>query len=316
MSKARDYVFTAFQTDPPTFDVSQQLYLVYQRERCPETKREHWQGFVIYKNAKTIPASQRSIGCLDCHHQRRLGTREQAASYCKKAETRVGDNYFEFGELPPERGQGHRSDLDAVVERIQNNASLFEIAQAHAPTFIRYGRGIRDLLQLRDCRPRPADFKPDVRVYTGPPGCGKTSSVISEFGVDNVFFKDTDNQWYDTYTGQQCVLFDDFIGQVSLPHILRITDRYRMQIQGKGSYFSLAASTTTIIFTSNVPTSSWWPQAPSISVEAFKRRVTVWRTWRRVESNLTELRDDPVYSVVAEPPSQPLLNDVFPYDAK
>lgn len=279
--RSTDWCFTSFLPDPPTYDVEDQVYLVYQREVCPDTGREHWQGFVIFKYAKSISASQANLGCPGSHHEKRRGSRKQASDYCQKEDTRKPETVCRvFGELPAERGQGHRSDLEGVVEAVQAGHSRAAIAAGHPMQFIKYHRGIDALLAATRLQPRDRQQAPSVRVYVGPPGCGKTRSVYDEF--KSVYSKDPESVWWDNYWGEECVLIDDFYGGISLPHILRVTDRYPIQGQNKGGHVEISRSTTTFIFTSNKEPEEWWGQF--VDIGAFRRRVTVTRRFQLAEA--------------------------------
>lgn len=43
-SKAKRYCFTSFKDVEPNWNPAKMLFLVFQREIAPETKKEHWQG--------------------------------------------------------------------------------------------------------------------------------------------------------------------------------------------------------------------------------------------------------------------------------
>lgn len=97
-------------------------------------------------------------------------------------------DFIEFGALPKGGGQGRRSDLDLVAEAITSGSTIREIAVAHPTTFIRYGRGIRDLATtVAPKRPKKIfdldsfPFHPIImekgysHLIWGPSGCWKTS---------------------------------------------------------------------------------------------------------------------------------------------
>lgn len=62
---------------------------------------------------------------------------------------------------------------------------------------------------------------------------GKTKHVYDEH--DDIYVKD-ETQWWDGYTGNDVILFDDFRGQIPFNVMLRILDRYPYQGQVKGGY--------------------------------------------------------------------------------
>ena len=120
-------------------------------------------------------------------------------------------------------------------------------------------------------------WKTEVRVYVGPTGCGKTSSVVEEF--PDVWFK-PDGAWFDGYSGQPYVVFDDFHGErdcgISFPFLLRLLDRYRMVVPVKGAFANWVPRV--IIITSNYSPEQWYPcedPAPLL------RRIDVLKRWEK-----------------------------------
>jgi len=75
-----------------------------------------------------------------------------------------------------------------------------------------------------------------------------------------------DTVWWDGYTGQKCVVIEEFYGQMKIGYLLKLLDRYPMQVQTKGSYVPFLAEV--IFFTSNEHPRMWYgkgaePGAPS-----------------------------------------------------
>lgn len=93
MPKSESWVnvcFTSFSEEPPTRG-DKISYLVFQRERCGETDREHWQGYAeaTSSGGLSIKSWQSQLSCPGAHVERRKGTQEQAVAYCCKEDTRV-----------------------------------------------------------------------------------------------------------------------------------------------------------------------------------------------------------------------------------
>jgi len=57
MSKSqRSYCFTSFNETEPKFQEGVR-YLIFQKEKCPETKRTHYQGYAEFTKKITIKAA-------------------------------------------------------------------------------------------------------------------------------------------------------------------------------------------------------------------------------------------------------------------
>lgn len=278
-SRSRDYLFTSFSVDIiPKYDPAEIVYLVYQLEKAPDTGRLHHQGFVIFHNGKSISAAQSVLGLNNCHLERRRGTRSEASAYCKKAESRV-DGPYEFGECPEEKGQGRRTDLERACELLQEGKGIDAVIDSSPSCFVKFHRGLALLEARLGLGIRRGAHEPKVLVFVGPPGCGKTRSVYERFF--SIYAKDPETIWWDGYSGQECVLFDDFYGGISYAQILRITDRYVCQVQTKGGHDYLRDSTTTFVFTSNKDPAFWWPLTPEIG--AFQRRISGTTRWQGLD---------------------------------
>ncbi len=73
-------------------------YGVCQVEECPTTKKIHVQGFVYYKNGKSLATMKKLHSTA--HFEAMRGTPKQASDYCKKEDSRKSEGFYEFGELP------------------------------------------------------------------------------------------------------------------------------------------------------------------------------------------------------------------------
>lgn len=78
---------------------------VVQKEKCPDTGREHFQGFLELNAPMRFAGIKSLIRCDSSHLEKRKGTPLQAWEYCVKEESRV-DGPWMYGDPP--KGQGHR----------------------------------------------------------------------------------------------------------------------------------------------------------------------------------------------------------------
>lgn len=103
-------------------------YVVWQREKAPETGTRHLQGYAYFVSPKDFGAVrklfQRSNGAYHASIFVAKGSPEQNIRYCTKEDTRLdepGSGPFELGRRPG--GQGHRSDVDDAVETAKQSGS-------------------------------------------------------------------------------------------------------------------------------------------------------------------------------------------------
>lgn len=146
MSRFRNVCFTSFIC--PTMDQKELEYYIYQKEKCPTTGREHWQGYLELKKQSYKSAVQRIIGDPVAHIEARRGTQADAIRYCKKDESAVPGSRIEWGT--PKK-QGRRNDLEQVSRQIfEEKYDISEIATENQSLFIHYHSGIKAALAIRD----------------------------------------------------------------------------------------------------------------------------------------------------------------------
>lgn len=225
---------------------------IYQLERCPESSRLHFQGYVRLRNKVRVRGVQKLLGLPTAHMERRRGSHEEATAYCSKQETRVAGPWS--GGVP--MAQGHRSDLDALANSIREQGlTAREVARSDPNLYCRYRSGITDLCRFA-LEERLPSFRPvDVRVFYGEAGTGKTRAAIAV--SEEYFILDAGERvWFDGYCGQSTLIIDDFYGWIKWGTFLRILDGYKFRCEVKGNF--TWAQWTTIIITSNKHPDSWY----------------------------------------------------------
>lgn len=138
----RNWCFTTYiKPEPDTKDIG---FMVYQKERCPTTAREHFQGYVEFKSAKRINGVKQIFSNCGIHLEHRLGSQQQAIDYCTKLDTQVAKPVF-FGIR---KNQGHRRDLDEIYDDIEEGMTAKEILKRHRGNGLRHINLIRRGLQV------------------------------------------------------------------------------------------------------------------------------------------------------------------------
>ena len=286
-SPSRSWCFTVFAQDfgedlVALWPVEGVRYIVCQRERCPETARLHWQGYVETERPCRFSWFRDRGWPSGSHFERRRGTRDEARDYCRKEDTRDANTHpLELGSWLT-GGQGSRSDLTALRDRVRAAVTdgatgtaiqdiLYEDFFAAA---IRYDRGISRYVARAIRRPRPDP--PRVVVYQGATGTGKTRKFFEDHQEDHwraPAATSGSQLWFDGYTGQKAVLFDDYDGAaIKLPLLLQLCDRYPLDVPVKGGFAYFCPMH--IVFTTNVPVDRWYDGANVEQRAALERRIT------------------------------------------
>lgn len=126
----------------------QYVYLVYQKEKCPDTGRLHYQGYVCFKARKRL--SQLKVMSSAAHFELRRGKHAEAKAYCMKSDSRQ-EGPWEFGsdaDIPD--GKGERKDLEEIKEMLDEGKTLEDIAEAHFGDFCRYRKSFQTYKDMLD----------------------------------------------------------------------------------------------------------------------------------------------------------------------
>jgi hypothetical protein len=244
-------------------------FAVFQEERCPETNRLHVQGFVQFSVAWRLRRIQQLVGS-GAHVEARKGKIEDAVKYCSKQETRESDPVF-LGEIPV---SGRRNDLEEIRKEIDSGATELEIAEQFFGKWCIYRRSFEAYRQLRV---GDRTFKTRVVILWGLAGTGKTRAVYDGPGGPSAVYDvprpNGGSVWFDGYAGQDITLLDDFYGWVPFHLLLKLGDRYPLQLPRKGGFVKFRSRI--LVITSNKPWQEWydWSKLGTSLQQAFRRRI-------------------------------------------
>lgn len=265
-SKSRSYCFTL---NNPTDDERQTTrdclrgvgirYAVCGSE-VGESGTPHLQGYVYFVNPRSLSGVKRLPCFARAHLEIARGTPVEASEYCKKD----GD-FWEEGELP---SAGRRSDLEEIKEEIKDGKSDLYIADNHFSQWVVYRRSFAAYRRL--LRSTPRSWKTWTNVLVGSTGLGKTRFVYQQHRDDEVYVWGGD-RWFDGYSGQRIALLDDFRGELTIGFMLRLLDRYPLQVPIKGGFVNW--NPRRVYITSNHLPEFWWDTVDRPSMDALIRRI-------------------------------------------
>lgn len=196
-----------------------------------------------------------------------------------KEDTRM-EGPWEYGQWN-ERGQGRRSDLDAVAKMVAEGKDLKTIATAAPATFMRYHGGIARYMEVTLELHR--NWAMEFELWYGGSGYGKSTLAADEF--PDAYWK-TPGEWWDGYTGQSVVIIDEFKGWLPAIMINRLADATPLKVNVKGSTREFLARRVIII--SNFLPHDWYAKEV-VCLPAIKRRFTRILHWTAFKQ-YTEVR--------------------------
>lgn len=234
-------------------------YCTWQIERGEQTNTPHVQGYI--ELSRHLRLIQISRALVRAHLELRRGTAQQAIDYCNKAETRIHGPFY-FGEKPVVKIT-LKKEMELIKEKIKAGVDLQTIAEDHFVLWCRYKNAINDYHAKQ--QPQRSEKSRLVICY-GPTGSGKSHYCFTKHS--GAYWKQR-GDWWDNYDYNETVIIDDFYGWFKYDFLLRLTDRYPMQVPIKGSHQIFVAKT--IIMTSNQLPHKWYPNIKDPS--AFFRRI-------------------------------------------
>jgi len=244
-------------------------YAVFQLEQG-ENGTPHFQGYCYFNGSgKTLKTLINQIGQMHWSPARTVA--EHNTRYCTKccdecylakrsgtcgATKRLGGPWT-FGEPPT---QGRRNDLAGVVRRLKEGATRAEVIDEFPDVVMKYPKNVDYVRKL--VQKGSGDYPRTARLSIGPTRFGKTWDATRAPGT-NSFDEDCwmkkDTKWFDTYSGETKVVWDDFAGAasaVSLTSLLQLLDNYRHLGETKGGWEWWLAKE--IWFTSNIHPFLWY----------------------------------------------------------
>lgn len=227
MAQGKAWCFTDFDMKTDWMNVGAS-YVVVGEEICPDTGKTHLQGYLEFPTNKRVTALKKIDA--KAHFEKRKGTGEQAAQYCKK-----DGKFKEQGELKICE-PGKRNDLSKIREAIKDGAKLRNILEFEDITF----PGIKVAEAMLPHFEPKRQWEMEVHWLHGSTGSGKTKYAMEQC-VDP-WISGKNLRWWQGYDGHEDVIIDDFRKDFCTFHeLLRILDRYPYTVEVKGGSRQLVA---------------------------------------------------------------------------
>lgn len=264
-NQSRNWVFTDFkETDlEAVYEEYRDIirFIAWGEEVCPSTGKNHNQGWIQFVNPKRRGGVQRVIG-HKCFCEPMRGSEYDNEKYCSK-----DGKYHKYGTM---KRQGERTDLEYIKKRIDENATMFEIANDHFGDYIRYHSGFAKYQELVRKEQTKKFRNVSVEVIWGATGTGKTRRY---YDPEKCFkIQGSALTWWDGYEGERELLIDEYNNDIGITELLGILDGYQLRLPVKGAH--TYANWTKVYITSNIDPLQWHMNARPMHREALMRRIT------------------------------------------
>jgi len=264
-SKVRAMVFTLFNDNPIIFDDQTMKYLVQGTEVCPSTGKHHFQGYIYWKNPRSVKATCKKFGCWV---RPAKGTPEQCRTYCIKEQ-----KFEEFGTLPK---QGKRTDLEDLAQKLlKGETTVDEIIIEEPTTYHQYGRTLEKIEDLA-MRKKFRTEMTSCEWLVGPTGVGKSHKAFADFSPETHYvYRHNDKGWWEGYKQQETIVINDFRGQIPYDELLQILDKWPYYVPRRGREPMPFVSKKVIITSPLTPEEAYPRRTTKDKIDQLLRRVTV-----------------------------------------
>lgn len=229
----------------------------------------------------------------DCHRENCYGTPAENRAYIRKEGDKYnkdesghyhyvdergkvhegvnfGDTFFEFGECPEEH-QGVSSASATIVTMIKDGATNDEIVDEVPSSFKELEKIDRVRSMYRDKKYASMWRDLEVTYIFGKTGSGKTRSVMEKYGYENCYRVTDYKHPFDTYDGQDVLIFEEFRSGVKHGDMLNYLDGYPLLLPCR--YFNRQACYTKVYILTNIPPDEQYTGIDKETRRAFWRRI-------------------------------------------
>lgn len=278
--KSRSWTWTWFAESSDDNDMKiknayNYKYLVFGREKCGTTGREHYQGYSYHTNAVSATAFKKKLPGI--HLELPKGNAIQNRAYCIKE-----NDYYEGGVMPE---QGKRVDLDELRDEIVDGLDPEDICMDRPELYHQYGRTfnkIHDICMRKKVR---TEMTKGIWIY-GPTSTGKSERAFKDYTPDTHYLLPHDGGWWDAYKQQDTVIINDFRGHIPYNELLQMIDKWPYSVKRRGREPLPFISKTIIITSSLSPQAIYRNRMEEDSIEQLLRRIDIVHTGQPVSIEL------------------------------
>lgn len=238
-------------------------FLVIGKEIAPTTLTPHLQGYLETMTKIMGSSLKKQLPGGICLLAAK-GTAQDNIQYCSKEDS----NALIVGKPMM---QGARKDLEAIQLALSEGMGDKELSETFFKQWLRYNDAFRRYRHMQLATPKT--WFPEIWILWGVTGSGKTRQVFEDNDPKDIWMWNGNSKFYQGYDLHSVAVFDDFYGEINLPWMLKLCDRYPTIVNIKNAECNWQPKK--IYFTSNVNPRDWagWRDYPEECKRAFFRRI-------------------------------------------
>lgn len=249
------HIFIVFR-NPKLHTVLENVFPGIHRENVKGTSQQN-RDYVLKDGEKYNKQPDGTYDYVDSQGKRHTGTN-------------YGDTFVEWGELPHEQ-QGKSRDVEKILALLQDGADNAEIVLNVPGAMMNLDKIERTRSMFRDKLFSETWRDLDVVYIFGQTGSGKTRSVMDKFGYTNCYRVTDYKHPFDTYDGQDIIIFEEFRSSLKHGDMLNYLDGYPLLLPCR--YFNRQACFTKVFIITNIPPDEQYQGVDPESRKAFFRRI-------------------------------------------
>ena len=230
------------------------------------------------------------------HLDKAYGTCKESRDYLKKAgkwettkkaETSIPGSFCEWGNMPSE-GKEKNPQKNELIDLIQAGVSTAEIIKRN-PNYVFRTNDINILRETFLSEKYASENRNvDVTYIYGETGVGKSRYVFEQHSALDIcritnYGTKLNPTKFDSYHGQNILVFEEFHSQIAIPDMLNLLDIYPIQLPAR--YSDRTACYTNVYIISNLPL-----ELQYTDVQAFD--IKTWNAFIRRNSCIKEFKQD------------------------
>lgn len=260
----------------------------------------HTHIFLAFNDAMRYSTLKKKF--FSAHMEMAKGTSVQNRDYIrkegkwensKKKETNLIDTFEEFGSMPMER-QGQRNDITDLYDMVKQGMTDFEILENNPVYLLQIEKVDRARQIIKENQYRKEFRNLEVTYLYGDAGCGKTRSIMEEYGYENVYRVTDYKHPFDSYKGQDIIIFEEFRSSLRIEQMLNYLDGYPVELPCR--YANKIACFTKVYLITNVELEEQYKQVQREYHEtwkAFLRRINC--VTQYIENEVKHFQSVPEY---------------------